>query len=127
TENFTEKVELMSEPEILMSRRERYEYKVPSNKAKIVLASVDTQKTWLEYLIAAVGARGEMWCLEVGTISGRLEVDAESMYKELDVRLLNKRWERPDGKFMQVARAFQDSGGHAGEIVHKMVKQRARV
>jgi phage terminase large subunit GpA-like protein len=49
------------------------------------------------------------------------------MYRELDQRLLNKRWQRPDGKSMQVARCFQDSGGHASEIVHKMVKPRARV
>ena len=49
------------------------------------------------------------------------------MYRELDERFLNRRWQRPDGKYMQVARAFQDSGGHASEIVHKMVKRRARV
>ena len=49
------------------------------------------------------------------------------MYAELDERLLNRLWLRPDGKSMRVARAFQDSGGHAGEIVHRMVKERARV
>jgi len=74
-----------------------------------------------------VGARGELWCLETGTIPGRIEVEGEAMYAELDQRLLNRRWQRPDGKFMQVSRAFQDSGGHASEIVHRMVKQRARV
>ena len=126
-ENFTEKVELMSEPEILMSRRERYATPVPSNEARIVLASVDTQKTWLEYLVVAAGAKGELWALETGSIDGRIEVDGEAMYKELDERLLNRRWQRPDGLEMPVSRAFQDSGGHASEIVHKMVKQRARV
>jgi phage terminase large subunit GpA-like protein len=127
TENFTEKVELMGDVEVLMSRRERYEYSVPSNDCKIVLAGVDTQRAWLEYLVAAMGARGELWCLETGTIPGRIEVEAGAMYQELDNCLLNRRWQRPDGKFMSVSRAFQDSGGHAGEIVHRMVKQRARV
>jgi phage terminase large subunit GpA-like protein len=110
-----------------MSRRERYATPVPSNEARIVLASVDTQRTWLEYLVAAVGARGELWCLETGAIDGRIEVDGDAMYQELDRRLLNRRWLRPDGKLMPVARCFQDSGGHASEIVHRMVKQRARV
>jgi phage terminase large subunit GpA-like protein len=127
TENFTEKVELMSEPEILMSRREHYPSPVPSNDCRILLAAIDTQRTWLEYLVAAAGAKGELWCLEVGTIDGRIEVDGEAMYAELDKRLLNRLWRRPDGRDMQVARGFQDSGGHAGEIVHKMVKARARV
>jgi phage terminase large subunit GpA-like protein len=71
--------------------------------------------------------RGEFWCLETGSIDGRLETDGEAMYRELDERLLFRLWQRPDGKNMRVSRAFQDSGGHAGEIVHKMVKQRARV
>jgi phage terminase large subunit GpA-like protein len=116
----------MSEPEILMSRRERYAFPIPSNDCRIVLAAVDTQKTWLEYLAVAVGVRGEMWSLEVGTINGRIEVDAEAMYQELDRRLLNRTWQRPDGRYMRVARAFQDSNGHATEIVHWMVKDRAR-
>jgi phage terminase large subunit GpA-like protein len=114
TENFTEKVELMSEPEILMSRREHYAAPVPSNEAKIILASVDTERTWLEYLVAAAGPRGELWALETGTIDCRIEVDGEAMYRELDERLLNRRWQRPDGKSMRVARAFQDSGGLPG-------------
>jgi phage terminase large subunit GpA-like protein len=126
-ENFSEKIELMSEPEVLMSRRERYATPVPSNDAKIVLAAIDTQRTWLEYVAVAIGLRGEMWCLETGSIHGRIEVDGETMYRELDECLLNKRWQRPDGRWMQVARCLQDSGGHASEIVHKMAKQRARV
>jgi phage terminase large subunit GpA-like protein len=127
TENFVQKMEFMSEPEVLMSRRERYEFPIPSNDARIVLAAIDTQKTWLEFLAVAVGPRGEMWALEVGTINGRIEVDAEAMYQELDKRLLNRLWLRPDGKQMRVVRAFQDSGGHATEIVHWMVRERARL
>ena len=126
-ENFTEKVQLMSEPEILMSRREQYATPVPSNDCKIILAAIDTQKTWLEYLAVGVGVRGELWCLETGTINGRIDVDGEAMYAELDKRLLNRLWLRPGGKQMRVARAFQDSGGHAGEIVHRMARERARV
>ena len=127
TENFTEKVELMGDVEVLMSRRERYATPVPSDDCRIILASVDTQRTWLEYLVAAAGPRGELWALETGTINGRIEVEGDAMYQELDTRLLNRRWQRPDGKFMPVSRAFQDSGGHASEVVHRMVKQRTRV
>ena len=125
-ENFTEKVERMSEPEILISRRETYPFEVP-DQAKVVVAAVDTQATWLEYLVAAAGPRGELWCLETGTIEGRIETNAEAMYQELDRRLFSRRWQRPDGKAMAIVRCFQDSGGHATGLVYKYCKLFARV
>jgi phage terminase large subunit GpA-like protein len=125
-ENFVEHVEKMSEPEILLSRREQYPAEVP-DAAKVVVAAVDTQQTWLEYLVAAAGARGELWCLETGTIEGRIETDAASMYEEIDHRLFSRKWKRPDGRSMMITRALQDSGGHATGVVYKMCMQRARV
>jgi phage terminase large subunit GpA-like protein len=125
-ENFVEKIERMSEPEILLSRREHYPFQVP-DAAKVIVAAVDTQATWLEYLVAAAGARGELWCLETGTIVGRIETDAEAMYHELDQRLLSRQWQRPDGRSMAIVRCLQDSGGHATGIVYRYCKQYARV
>jgi phage terminase large subunit GpA-like protein len=125
-ENFVEKIEHMSEPEILLSRREQYQFEVP-DQAKVIVAAIDTQSTWLEFLVTAVGARGELWCLETGTIEGRIETDAEAMYQELDRRLFSRRWQRPDGKAMAIVRCFQDSGGHATSLVYKYCKLFARV
>lgn len=125
-ENFVEHVEKMSEPEILLSRREHYPLQVP-DAAKVIVAAVDTHATWLEYLAAAAGPRGELWCLETGAIEGRIETDAEAMYQELDQRLLSRQWQRPDGKAMAITRCLQDSGGHATNLVYKYCRERARV
>src|SRR5262249_19167633 len=125
-ENFVEKIERMSEPDILLSRRELYQFEVP-DQAKVVIAAVDTQATWLEYLVAAAGVRGELWCLEHGSVEGRIETDAEAMYQELNRRLFQRRWQRPDGRSMAITRCFQDSGGHATGLVYKYCKLFARV
>jgi phage terminase large subunit GpA-like protein len=125
-ENFVEHVEKMSELEVLMSRREKYPAEVP-DQAKVIVAAIDTQATWLEYLVAAAGPRSELWCLETGTIEGRIETDAEAMYQELDSRLLSRQWQRPDGKAMAIVRCLQDSGGHATNLVYKYCRERARV
>lgn len=125
-ENFVEKIERMSEPEILLSRREHYPFQVP-DAAKVIVAALDTQTTWFEYLVAAAGPRGELWCLETGSIEGRIETDAEAMYQELDQRLLSRQWQRPDGKAMAIVRCLQDSGGHATHTVYKYCRERARV
>ena len=69
-ENFVEHIERMSEPEVLRSRRENYSCEVP-DQAKVIVAAIDTQVSWFEYLVVAGGARGEIWCLETGTIEGR--------------------------------------------------------
>ena len=125
-ENFTEHVEQMSDLDTLLARREQYRFQVP-NAAKRIVAAVDTQASWLEFLVVAVGARGEMWCLETGTVEGNIEIDGETMYAELDKRVLNKRWTRPDGGQMTVARCFQDSGGHATSVVYRYCKSRAKL
>jgi phage terminase large subunit GpA-like protein len=126
-QNYTEKVERMSEPQILLSRREVYPAPVPSNSAKVLVASIDTMDSWLEYLVVAAGVRGELWALETGTVEGRLEVDAESMYEELDQRLFQRQWQRPDGRFMRISRCLQDSGGHATHTVYAACRRYARV
>jgi phage terminase large subunit GpA-like protein len=125
-ENFIERIEKMSEPEILMSRRERYPFQVP-DAAKVIVGAIDTQTTWLEFLAVAAGARGELWCLETGQIQGRIETDGAEMYRELDERLVNRQWQRPDGRSMTVTRCLQDSGGHATNLVYKFCRERARV
>ena len=125
-ENFVEHIERMSEPEVLLSRRENYSCEVP-DQAKVIVAAIDTQVSWFEYLVVAGGARGEIWCLETGTIEGRIETDAKAMYQELDRRLFQRRWARPDGRHMAISRAFQNSGGHATTAVYQFCKQYARI
>jgi phage terminase large subunit GpA-like protein len=125
-ENFVERIEKMSEPEILLSRREQYPFEVP-DQAKMIVAAIDTQQSWFEYLVTAAGPRGELWVLEAGQIQGRIETDAAAMYQELDRRLFQRRWQRPDGKAMAITRAFQDSGGHATSLVYHFCKLYARI
>jgi phage terminase large subunit GpA-like protein len=125
-QNFTEHVERMSEPEILLSRREQYPFEVP-DAAKLIVAAIDTQDSWFEYLIAAAGPRGELWALETGQVQGRIETDADALYAELDQRLFQRQWQRPDGKAMMITRCLQDSGGHATTTVYKRCLERARV
>src|SRR4030095_8655753 len=119
-ENFVEHIERMSEPQVLLSRRENYSCEVP-DQAKVIVAAIDTQVSWFEYLVVAGGARGEICCLETGTIEGRIETDAKAMYQELDRRLF-QRWARPDGRHMAISRAFQDSGGHATTAVYQFLQ-----
>ena len=126
-QNYTEKVERMSEPEILLSRREVYSSPVPSDSAKVIVAAIDTMDSWLEYLVVAGGVRGELWLLESGTIEGRIETDWEAMYAELDQRLFQRQWKRPDGRFMMISRCLQDSGGHSTHLVYRLCRERARV
>jgi phage terminase large subunit GpA-like protein len=127
TQNYTEKIERMSEPEVLLSRREVYSAPVPSDSAKVIVAAIDTMDSWLEYLVVAGGVRGELWLLESGTIEGRIETDWEAMYAELDQRLFQRQWKRPDGRFMMISRCLQDSGGHSTHLVYRLCRERARV
>ncbi len=99
---FAEKIVRMSEPEILLSRREQYPSEVPNEAKLFLLAAIDTQVTWFEHLVCAVGARGELWVLATGTIDGRIETDAQAMYAEVD-QLLARQWTRkPMAALMQI-------------------------
>jgi phage terminase large subunit GpA-like protein len=127
-ENFTTRVELMSQPETLMARREDYGAEVPDS-VRVIVAGIDTQATWLEWLACAIAPQSELFLLNRGQIDGRLESDAERIYGELDTQVLNRRWQRKDGKLMPLFRAFQDAGGAPGAtgIVHRFCHQRAHV
>jgi phage terminase large subunit GpA-like protein len=124
-ENFAATTERMSAPEILMSRREHYPFEVP-DEARIIVASVDVHRTWFEYLVCAAGPRGETWFLECGQINGRIESDAPEMFEELDRRVFQRKWLRPDGRAMSVARCLMDSG-YSTALVYRFCRQYARV
>jgi phage terminase large subunit GpA-like protein len=51
-ENFVVHIERMSEPEVLLSRRENYSCEVPE-QAKVIVAAIDTHVSWFEYLVVA--------------------------------------------------------------------------
>jgi phage terminase large subunit GpA-like protein len=124
-ENFVEKVVKMSEPEILMSRREQYPFEVP-NEAKAIVCAIDTQKHWLEFAVAAAGPRGELWFLQTGTVDGNIESDGKEMYEEFDRRVLGKQWLRPDKRAMKITRGLQDSGGCSTSAVYFYCRKYAR-
>ena len=127
-ENFTTKIELMSEPETLLARREDYRAEVP-DAVRLIVAGIDSQASWLEWLVAGIGPKSEIFLLDRGQIDGRLESDAARLYRELDTQLLNRRWRRADGRQMPLSRAFQDASGAPGAtgIVHRFCQQRAHV
>ena len=127
-ETFTTKVELMSDPQALMARREDYGCEVP-DPVRVIVAGVDTQSTWLEWLVCGIAPQSELFLLDRGQIDGRIESDAERIYSEFDTQVLNRRWHRSDGKLMPLFRAFQDAGGASGAtgIVHRFCHQRAHV
>jgi len=125
-ECYSEHVQKMAHSEVLLSRRENYPADAP-NEARVIVASVDTQSRWLQYLVGAGGPRGEIWLLETGNIEGRLESDAPEMYEELDQLLFQRRWKRPDGQMMRISRCLQDSGGHHTSIVYQFCRKYARV
>ena len=106
----------------LVTRREVYPDKLPDT-IKVLIASVDTQDTWLEYLIVGFGPRRECWALETGQILGRLDVNGPEMIQELFERVINRQWERADGRLMSVTRTVQDCGGHMSNIVCQALKR----
>ena len=115
-ETFTARVELMSDPEALMARRERYGCEVPDS-FRVIVAAVDTQASWLEWLVCGIAPQSELFLLDRDQINGRIETSAEDVYARLDAEVLNRRWKRSDGKLMPLFRCFQDAAGALGAKV----------
>jgi phage terminase large subunit GpA-like protein len=105
----------------LIGRREVFGAKLP-DAVKVLVAGVDTQDTWLEYLVLGFGARRECWALETGVVLGRLDMSGEQMYAELFEHVVSKQWERADGRRMVVKRMLQDCGGHLSNVVCQTLK-----
>ena len=78
-ETFTARVELMSDPEALMARRERYGCEVPDS-FRVIVAAVDTQASWLEWLVCGIAPQSELFLLDRDQINGRIETSAEDVY-----------------------------------------------
>src|SRR6516164_7178169 len=118
----------MSEPETLLARREDYGAEVP-DAVRLIVAGIYSQASWLEWLVAGIGPKSEIFLLDRSQIDGRLESDAARLYRELDTQLLNRHWRRADGGQMPLFRAFQDASGAPGatDIVHRFCQQRAHV
>jgi phage terminase large subunit GpA-like protein len=127
-ESFRAEIQLMSEPETLLARREDYGAEVP-DPVRVIVAGVDTQSSWLEWLACGIAPQSELFLLGRGQIDGRLESDAERLYSELDKQLLGRRWRRTDGRLMPLFKCFQDASGSPGatSIVHRFCNQRAHV
>lgn len=123
--NFSVSVQMMNEPEALMARREDYAFEVP-DEARMIIASIDTQKTWLEYLVAAVGKSNEIWLLDTGSISGRIDSEPDALYALVETELLARQWKRLDGRKMALARVLQDAG-YATPQVHRGTHARGQI
>jgi phage terminase large subunit GpA-like protein len=109
----------------ILSRREYFSAELPDG-IKLLLASIDSQDASLEYLVAGIGRRRELWLLERSSIPGDLAKDGQAMYAEVDSRILQRVWRFADGKGLRLKRAVQDSGGHHGSVINAEVRKRAR-
>ena len=124
-ECYTEDVQKMSTVEILMARRENYPAEVPSDDVKLLVGAIDTHDRWVEWLVVGAGPRGELWLLWTDSINGRIESESERMMLDLQNRLLNRLWRRPDGRLMKVARVLWDSGGHHTREIYRLCSRSA--
>ncbi len=109
----------------ILSRREYYPVELPEG-VLVLLASIDTQDTSLEYLVAGIGRRRELWFLERASIPGDLAKDALAMYAEVDSRILNRIWRFTDHKGLKTRRVVQDSGGHHAGVINTEARKRPR-
>jgi hypothetical protein len=116
-ETFTARVELMSDPEALMARREDYGCEVP-DPVRVIVAGVDTQASWLEWLICGIASQSELFLLDRGQIDGRIESDAERIYSELDTQVLNRRWHR-SAERDEYAEYFSESAAITCRVLYR--------
>lgn len=109
----------VSDESDLLRRREEYEAELPA-QVKLLTAGVDVQGNRLEYLVCGWGNGFEAWLIERGVIKG--EPGLASTWRALD-DVLDKTYRFADGRGLQIARAFVDSG-FGTEAVYAYCKRR---
>ena len=91
---------------VFLKRLEPYESEVPA-QVLLLTAGVDVQGNRLEYLVTGWGEGFECWCIERGLING--DAGQVSTWNGLD-EVLNKTRQTGDGRRLQIAWTFVDSG-----------------
>lgn len=91
---------------VFLKRLEPYEGEVPA-QVLMLTAGVDVQGNRLEYLVAGWGVGFECWCIERGLIKG--DPGLATTWQRLD-DVLNETRTTGDGRRLQIARTFVDSG-----------------
>jgi phage terminase large subunit GpA-like protein len=82
-ETYTTRVEAMSDFDGLMARREEYGCEVPDS-VRVIVAGIDTQASWLEWLVCGIAPQAELFLLDRGQIDGRIETTPEEVYAKPD-------------------------------------------
>ncbi len=102
----------------LLEKVEHYE-KVP-NSAKIILMTVDTQDTWLEYVITAWSPGETSHNITTGKIDG--DPINQYVWDEL-FKISRTKLQKEDGSEAVVYWTFIDMAGHKTDEVKKFVKK----
>lgn len=109
--------------EIFLNRREKYSAELPEG-VLFLTAAVDTQDNRLEYEIAGWGPGEERWGITKGIILGI--PDELETWDKLDA-VLDKQYTFADGRSLNVARTFIDTGGHySTEVKNYCFRKRHR-
>lgn len=106
----------------LRERREVYPMKdgeilVP-NKAQLIMLTVDTQDTWLDYELFAVNEDVQTWGMERGQLYGN--TDEQEVWDQLE-DLLERQLPTEDGRQMPIYATMIDIKGHRQDRVVKFV------
>lgn len=88
----------------------------------VCLAGVDTQDTWLQYVIRAYGRGEESWGIARGQLYG--DTSQPEVWQKLR-EVLEASIKHASGQVMRVDAAFIDAGGHRTEYVKAFARQAA--
>ena len=116
-EIFEEKKIKISESKLL---REREDYTKVPQSVEVLIMSVDTQDTWLQYTIRGWGKGETSYGIAQGKIYG--ETTNKQSWDEL-YRLSKITYEREDGRMFAPYWTFIDSGGHRTQYVYDFVSR----
>lgn len=108
------------EAKTLAARREAYPAEVP-NGVGILVASVDTQDTWLEAQVKGYGAGEESWLIAHTQVHGDPGLD--STWLQLD-EFLTQEFTHQSGRKLKAMCTAVDSSGHHADDVYKFCRAR---
>ena len=109
------------EPDLVLAHREHYPAEVP-NGVGILVASVDTQGTWLAWKVKGYGAGEESWLIAWGILEG--DPAQDQVWRDLD-DVLKQRFTHESGQTLRIECVVVDSGGNHTDQVYKYTRLRA--
>ncbi|KDE74779.1 terminase [Fusobacterium necrophorum BFTR-2] len=118
-ETYEEEVKEKVDWEALEKRVEDY-FEIPE-KVLILTCGVDIQDKWIEYEVVGWGIGEESWGIEHGIILGNPQED--EVWNALDV-VLEKKYYKANGNFLNIYSTCIDTGGHNTERTYDYVNPR---